>query len=79
MADAYQRHIQTARDALDAARRLLNDEISGYPTPIAGCDAQFNHLLGERQKILAAIGSLEDAVFVPTPRSPTPAAGVESR
>ena len=36
-------------------------------------------LLAERQKVLAAIRSLDDAVFVPTPRSPTPSAGVESR
>lgn len=72
-------HINAARAALDAARSLLQQEITTYPTPIAGCDAQFNHLLGERQKVLAAIQSLEEDIFVPTPRSPTPAAGVESR
>lgn len=79
MADEYQTHIYAAHAELGAARKLLSDEISGYPTPIAGCDAQFNHLLAERQRVLAAIRSLEDAVFVPTPRSPTPTAGVESR
>jgi hypothetical protein len=57
----------------------LQTEISDYPAPISGCDAQFNYLLAERQKIHAALQSLEQAVFVPTPRTPTPGAGVESR
>lgn len=79
MTDDFENCILAARSELAQARRLLNDEISNYPSPIAGCDAQFNHLLAERQKVLAAIRSLDDAVFVPTPRSPTPIAGVESR
>lgn len=68
-----------ARQALDAARRAVTDEISSYPTPISGCDAQFNHLLGQRSKISRALDALETDVFVPTPRTPTPFAGVESR
>ena len=79
MSDQFQECILAARAELAVARQLLNDEIAGYPTPIAGCDAQFNYLLAERQKVLAAIGSLDEFVFVPTPRSPTPGAGVESR
>lgn len=79
MTDHFQDCIIAARSELALARRLLNDEITGYPAPIAGCDEQFNHLLAERQKVLVAIRSLDEAVFVPTPRSPTPAAGVESR
>jgi hypothetical protein len=79
MSEDFQRRILVARSELDAARKLLNGEISNYPVPISGCDAQFNHLLAERQKVLAAIGSLDEAVFVPTPRSPTRSAGVESR
>ena len=71
--------ILAAKSELAAARQLLTREISDYPTPIAGCDAQFNHLLAERQKVLTALQSLEEIVFVPTPRSPTPNAGVESR
>ncbi|MEM8656011.1 MAG: hypothetical protein AAGF36_14815 [Pseudomonadota bacterium] len=79
MADTFEDCVLAARAELAIARQLLQDEISSYPAPIAGCDAQFNHLLAERQKVLAAIRSLDDFVFVPTPRSPTPQAGVESR
>ena len=79
MPEEFQDCMLAARSELARARQLLNAEISDYPTPISGCDAQFNHLLGERQKVLAAISSLDDAVFVPTPRAPTPVAGIESR
>lgn len=79
MADTFEDCVLAARAELAVARQLLQDEISAYPSPIAGCDAQFNHLLAERQKVLAAIRSLDEFVFVPTPRSPTPQAGVESR
>ncbi|MFK7878786.1 hypothetical protein [Roseobacter sp.] len=79
MTDQFQDCIIAAKSELAVARTLLNAEISSYPTPISGCDAQFNHLLAERQKVLAAIHSLDTDVFVPTPRSPAPSAGVESR
>ena len=79
MPDTYQDHLRTARTALATARQMIGAEISTYPTPISGCDAQFNHLLGERQKVREALRSLEGEVFVPTPRSPTPTTGVESR
>ena len=79
MADTFQDCILAARSELAVARQLLQAEISSYPAPISGCDAQFNHLLGERQRVLAAIQSLEETIFVPTPRSPTPETGVESR
>lgn len=79
MPEEFQHCILAARSELAVARQLLNAEITDYPTPIAGCDAQFNHLLAERQRVLAAITSLEDTVFVPTPRSPTELSGVESR
>lgn len=71
--------IACAQDNLRRARTALNTEISGYPTPISGCDAQFNHLLAERQKVLEALRTLESPVFVPTPRTPTEFSGVESR
>ena len=35
--------------------KALNEKIANYPTPIAGCDAQFNFLLEEREKISKAI------------------------
>lgn len=79
MSISFEDCVVTARAELAAARQLLQDEITSYPAPIAGCDAQFNHLLAQRQKVLAAIRSLDETVFVPTPRSPMPHSGVESR
>ena len=79
MSQTYQTHLQDAEAALLAARALLIDEISSYPAPIAGCDAQFNHLLAERQRVVNALSALDNAVFVPTPRSPTTTDVVESR
>ena len=32
-------------------RRRLSDEIRTNPTPIPRCDAQFNHLFEERERI----------------------------
>ncbi len=42
---------QEVRAALEAHRDTLNEEISAYPAPIPGCDAQFNHLLEKRARI----------------------------
>lgn len=66
-------------DALTSLSARLDDEIRSYPTPISGCDAQFNHLLAERCRLRDARAALSAAVFVPTPRMPEPFAGVESR
>lgn len=79
MDTTYDACLQAAKTQLATARQLLSDEIANYPGPIAGCDAQFNHLLADRQKITGALAALEAEVFVPTPRSPTPHSGVESR
>ena len=79
MAPTFSEHLHTAQTALRAARAALIGEISGYPAPIAGCDAQFNHLLAERQRVVNPLAALDDAVFVPTPRSPTTTETVESR
>ena len=34
--------------ALQSERRRITQAIASYPTPIAGCDQQFNHLLEQR-------------------------------
>ncbi len=65
--DAY---IRTAEAALEAARQRLADEITSYPAPISGCDAQFNHLLAERARVNAALAALALEVRIPTPRAP---------
>ena len=59
-----------ARNELSAAGRRLNAEISAYPTPISGCDAQFNHLLATRRKVATALSALDAEVHIPTPRAP---------
>ena len=79
MKETYTDCLTIARTELATAQRLLAAEISAYPTPISGCDAQFNHLLAERQRISGAMAQLEASVFVPTPRTPMPTSGVESR
>ena len=76
MIETYSECLHVARAELSAAQRLLSAEIRDYPTPISGCDAQFNHLLAERARISGALAELEAAVFVPTPRTPTASSGV---
>ena len=79
MSDPVQHLVAEAERCLMAARLEVAAEIAAYPTPISGCDAQFNHLLAERARIGASLAALTSEVFVPTPRTPSPAAGIESR
>ena len=69
----YETHLEAAEAALEAARRALADEIGAYPGPVAGCDAQFNHLLSERQRIADALAALRHSPPVATSRDPVPA------
>ena len=46
-------------DELEGERRRINDEIRNYPTPIAGCDAQFNFLLEEQARIVDELDRLK--------------------
>ena len=73
MPESYDSLRCAAEAALRDARHALDREISDYPTPIAGCDAQFNHLLAERRRLSAALAALGQEEFVPTPRWPGPA------
>ena len=59
-----------ARAALVNAQAELIDEIRNYPTPISGCDAQYNHLLAERRRVHAALQALDEDIHIPTPRVP---------
>lgn len=79
MATEFEECIVIAQSELQTARQTLNHEISTYPTPISGCDAQFNYLLCERERVRAALQTLDQPIFVPTPRTPTPVSGIESR
>lgn len=76
---SYDIHLAEARRALLAARTALQDELRAYPTPVSGCDAQYNHLIGQRSSIAAALSALDAPRFVATPRTPEPTAGIESR
>lgn len=62
--------VTIAKDQLHMAKRELQVEIANYPTPISGCDAQFNHMLAERRKIQSALDALEAEFHIPTPRAP---------
>lgn len=79
MTDSFETCMGAAKAELKTAKKLIEDEITSYPTPISGCDVQFNTLLAERQKVSSALHSLEATVFVPTPRTPAPCSGIESR
>jgi hypothetical protein len=41
------------RAHLENQRARINDQIGRYPTPIAGCDQQFNYLLEQRTGLSA--------------------------
>lgn len=71
--------LEAARQVLIEARALLRSELQNYPTPVSGCDAQYNHLIGQRGAIAAALDALEAPCFVATPRTPETGAGIESR
>lgn len=67
---AMNAHVSAARKALLAARDALTAEIRAYPTPVSGCDAQYNHLLAERQRLHRALDALGAEIHIPTPRAP---------
>ena len=63
--------VADAMESLKAAQSTLVAEIKAYPTPIAGCDVQFNHLLEQKTRVNAAIDALNAQIFTPTPRQLT--------
>ncbi len=76
---SYQTHLTQAARQLETARNLILDEMRSYPTPVSGCDAQYNHLVSMRNTISQALTTLDTPAFVATPRTPTQNAGIESR
>lgn len=67
----FEDQVRGAIQKLETAQSTLIAEIKNYPTPIAGCDVQFNHLIEERTRIAAALGALKAPLFTPTPRQLT--------
>ena len=75
----YQTHLTKAAAELRTAKNRLQDELRDYPTPVSGCDAQYNHLISVRNAINSALDAIEQPPFVATPRMLSPGASVESR
>ncbi len=67
----FEGSVSTAIENLKTAQLTLVAEIKNYPTPIAGCDVQFNHLLEEKARVNAALNALSTSIFTPTPRQLT--------
>lgn len=51
---------QEIRDFLETQKNEIYEAIRNYPPPIPGCDAQFNHLLEQRGKILQELTRLHE-------------------
>ncbi len=49
------------RKHLEAEKTRIREAIGAYPTPIAGCDQQFNHLLEQRTEVSHELARLDDA------------------
>jgi hypothetical protein len=64
--------IAEAEASLRAAKQAVESEIRAYPRPISGCDAQFNALLAQRQRLNAAQLALARQPLIPTSREPDP-------
>ncbi|CUH46494.1 hypothetical protein [Ruegeria atlantica] len=75
----YSECLDIARQELKLAQAALRQDMADYPTPIAGCDEQFNHLLDQSQRVRNALAALEASHFVPTPRKLETGEGIESR
>ncbi len=59
---ATHRHASIAgeiRRRLEQRKRALVAEIRGYPQPIAGCDAQYQHLADQRAAVARELARLE--------------------
>ena len=52
--------IEGTSDRLRTFKATLDRAIRGYPTPIAGCDEQFNQLLEHRELALYYLQRLDD-------------------
>jgi chromosome segregation ATPase len=52
--------LQSAKARLGERLRQINEEIRGYPQPIARCDSQLGGLVEERAQIQAQLGEIEE-------------------
>jgi hypothetical protein len=52
---------QMVKACLESERERLHAEIRAYPTPIPRCDAQFNHLIEQRDRLFQELARLDAA------------------
>lgn len=57
--EAVSERCAALRAHLEAARRQVLAAIRAYPSPITACDAQFNHLLEQRERIAEELRRLD--------------------
>ena len=51
---------QETKEELKQELKMVNTEIGNYPSPITGCDEQFNYLLEMRSKMERRIKELSE-------------------
>lgn len=51
--------LRRVREHLLRLKAPIDRQIREYPTPIAGCDAQFNYLLDERRRLAQDLNRLD--------------------
>jgi DNA repair ATPase RecN len=49
------------RTELENEKAQIYEQIGHYPSPIAGCDQQFNHLLEQQRQIVRELARLNEA------------------
>lgn len=51
--------LEVLRGRLEALKASIHKQLRAYPTPITGCDEQFNHLLEQRDRVFRELGRLD--------------------
>jgi hypothetical protein len=62
MASMNEVSLQENAHRLEAEKQRLYEEMRHYPTPIAGCDQQFNYLLEQQAQVVAELYRVRQAI-----------------
>ena len=76
---SYTEHVVAAEKQLRLAIKSISQELADYPTPISGCDVQYNHLLAQRAKLELVLHAFDKEIFVATPRQLNQGDEIETR